>query len=325
MSIAYIFGGSGFIGTRLAGYLIQSATHDRVVSLDIADPARPVSGVDYVRCDVRQAIDVSPWPKDGASHVYNLAAVHRTPGHPDADYFATNVWGALHVASFARAIGAARTVFTSSIAVYGPTENAVDETSTPQPTSAYGKSKLMAEEIHRAVLGQDSGCQLIIVRPAVIFGPGEGGNFTRLARALSSGMFLYPGRRDTIKSCGYVGELLRAMTILPGRVNGEIVFNFCFPQRYTIEDICTAFQAVANLPAPRGTLPIALTTCLGALGDSLGKVGIKVPVNSERIAKLQHSTNIVPRVLQQLEYRFETDLPASLEKWMNEDPQGQFV
>jgi GlcNAc-P-P-Und epimerase len=324
VSIAYIFGGAGFIGTRLVGRLARSGSYSQVVSLDIAEPRRPVAGVDYVTCDVRRPIDTSTLPKADSSHVYNLAAVHRTPGHPDADYFTTNVWGALHVGAFAQKIAAMRIVFTSSIAIYGPTEHAVDETSPPNPSSAYGKSKLMAEEIHRSLVGRNADCQLVIVRPAVIFGPGEGGNFTRLARALSSGFFVYPGRRDTIKSCGYVDELLRTMTDLPNEVDGELVFNFCYPDRYTIEDICSAFKAVADLPAPRGMMPRAMTTCLGALGDGLEGLGIRVPVNSERIAKLQNSTNIVPRVLQELNWHYETDLESALGLWMREDPSGRF-
>lgn len=325
MTTAYIFGGAGFIGTRLAKALIENGGCQHVVSLDIAAPKQALDGVEYVTCDVRRPIDLDGLPASSPAHVYNLAAVHRTPGHPDADYFNTNVWGAINITRFAEAVGALRTVFTSSIAVYGPTESPIDETAEPTPTSAYGKSKLMAEAIHRTGADRLPDCQLVVVRPAVIFGPGEGGNFTRLAKALSTGLFVYPGRRDTIKSCGYVDELIRAMTALPDEVNDDLTFNFCYPERYTIEDICTAFHAVAGLGPPRGTLPGVVASCLGAAGDVVSAIGLPAPVNSQRIAKLQQSTNIIPRALQRLNYQFETDLKSSLKRWMDEDPKGRFV
>ena len=325
MTTAYIFGGAGFIGTRLAKSLVENGGYQHVVSLDIAAPKQALAGVDYVDCDVRLPISHTDLPASSPAHVYNLAAVHRTPGHPDADYFNTNVWGAINIARFAEDVGASRIVFTSSIAVYGPTEDPVDETVEPTPTSAYGKSKLMAEAIHRTSADRHDHCQLVVIRPAVIFGPGEGGNFTRLAKALSTGLFVYPGRRDTIKSCGYVDELIRAMTALPDKANDDLTFNFCYPERYTIEDICTAFHTVAGLGPPRGTLPGFAATCLGAAGDLLSAVGLPAPINSQRIAKLQQSTNIVPKALQQLNYRFETDLQSSLKRWMEEDPKGRFL
>ncbi len=81
----------------------------------------------------------------------------------------------------------------------------------PEPVSDYGRSKLLAEGIHRQWLAGEAARRLVIARPAVIFGQGEGGNFTRLAKALRKGTFVYPGRKDTIKCCGYVGEIVRSM------------------------------------------------------------------------------------------------------------------
>ena len=51
--------------------------------------------------------------------------------------------------------------------------------------------------------------QLLIVRPGVVFGKGENGNFTRLYWAIRGHKFAYPGRKDTIKACIYVKELVR--------------------------------------------------------------------------------------------------------------------
>src|SRR5690606_1211241 len=135
----------------------------------------------------------------------------RTPGHSEREYYDTNVSGALNVLDYCRRNGIANTVFTSSIAVYGPSEAERSEASDPRPESPYGASKLQAESIHKAWQLEDPVRRLVIVRPAVIFGAGEGGNFSRLARALRSRRFFYPGRRDTVKACAYVDELLASL------------------------------------------------------------------------------------------------------------------
>ena len=59
---------------------------------------------------------------DEKTVVFNFAAVHRTPGHPDYAYFETNIKGAENVCNFATAHGINHIVFTSSIAPYGASE-----------------------------------------------------------------------------------------------------------------------------------------------------------------------------------------------------------
>jgi nucleoside-diphosphate-sugar epimerase len=72
-----------------------------------------------------------------------------------------------------------RLIFASSIrAQCGPAASSVlDETDAPNPTDAYGRSKLAAEQAIRA-----SNVPFTILRPVLIYGPGVKGNLARLAR-----------------------------------------------------------------------------------------------------------------------------------------------
>lgn len=320
---AVVFGGAGFIGTHLLRDLVASGRYSAVVSCDIRDPRRPVEGVDYRYCDVREPID--PAALGAADEIYNLAAVHTTPGHEDWEYYWTNVLGATHVCAYADAVGTPVMVFTSSISVYGPCEQPKDEASVLEPNSAYGRSKFQAEEIHRAWAQAGASRKLRIVRPAVVFGPGEGGNFTRLAGLLKKRRFLYPGRKDTIKSCGYVGELVRMIDFSLARDEKELTFNFAYPERYSTEDICAAFDRVAATGMPLGVMPLPVMLAGGLAFEILGLLGYRTSVNRARVLKLVNSTNIVPQVMPALGYTYETDLEEALRRWQAAEPVGDFV
>ncbi|GAA0787841.1 NAD(P)-dependent oxidoreductase [Roseibium denhamense] len=313
MQNVIVFGGAGFIGTHLLKSLVASGRYGRLVCADIAKADTPVPGVDYKTVDVRE-----PIPEDlckGVTEIYNLAAVHRTPGHPDHAYYETNVTGAVNICDFAAAAGVSKIVFTSSIAVYGPDEAPKTEETLPTPVSAYGWSKLLAERVHQSWQKLDPSRQLVITRPAVVFGAGEKGNFTRLAGALKKGFFFYPGRKDTIKGCGYVGELVRSMQFVLNRNAPFTLYNFCYAKPYTIEQICESFAKAGGLAKPRGVVPLALLNLASLPFEVLNALGFKNGINRERIRKLVVSTNIVPQKLAEIGYEYETDLDQALVHW----------
>ena len=320
---AIIFGGAGFIGTHLATCLVASQRYKRVVSVDIGQPRANVAGVEYLHHDVRQTIDSGI--SDGSpTDIFNLAAIHVTPGHPDGDYYYTNVLGAVNVCRFANAIGCSNIVFTSSISIYGPSEAALDEEATPAPVSAYGRSKLAAEKIHLLWQSEALDRMLTIVRPAVIYGLHERGNFTRLSRLLERNSFVYPGRTDTIKSCGYVKDLVSSMMHMSNQQDGVSIYNFSFEHRYTISEICAAFSRVAAYRKPRLTIPIWFMNLAVLPFEALHSAGLKTGINRDRVRKLWFSTNILPKRLVESGFKFSYDLESSLVEWKRESALRDF-
>ena len=319
-SAILVTGASGFIGTRLVGRLHQQG--HRVIAIDLEPPRVRLVGVDYRQADVRIAL--SPELGAGVERVYNLAAVHRTPGHPAHAYYETNVLGALNVTALAEACGIETLVFTSSISVYGPSEQVMTETSPLHPTSPYGRSKRMAEQLHAAWQPRGPGRRLVIVRPGVVFGPGERGNFTYLARALSRGAFFYPGRRDTIKSGGYVDELLATLDFALTQPDTVSLFNFAYPTQSSTEDIVRAFARVSGFKGQHATLPVAPLYLAASLFELADRLGLPNPVHRERVLKLVKSTRVTPGWLQSRGYSFGTDLEQALTAWRNET-HGAFM
>jgi nucleoside-diphosphate-sugar epimerase len=314
---ATVFGGSGFIGGHLVASLAGAGAS--VVVADLQPPDDLPAGARFERVDVREPIELEPPGADLL--VFNLAAVHRTPGHPDHEYFETNVAGARNVTEFCSRSSAGSLFFTSSISVYGPTEEPRVETSPPAPTSAYGKSKLEAEGVHRAWVEEGDDRRLVVVRPAAVFGPGENGNFTRLARGLRKGFFLYPGRKDTLKACGYVDDLIGSLFFMWGAADPVVTYNYAYPEPPTLEAICEAFHEVGGLPAPRGVIP---TAPMLAVAHLLSAVGLKT-FDPERVRKLVASTNIRAEELKRRDFPYETDLRSAIVRWRDADPPGKFV
>ncbi len=249
--------------------------------------------------------------------IFNFAAVHRTPGHPDPAYFETNIRGAENVCAFAERHGIRKIVFTSSIAPYGAAEELKEETTLPMPNTPYGISKLVAEKIHQTWQAGGEGRQLTIVRPGVVFGRGENGNFTRLYWGIRGHKFMYPGRKDTIKACIYVKELVRFMLYrLEHHDSGVELYNCCYEPAYTIEHIVESMKRVTNMkvkvPFMPGWLIMTAAGIAGALGSPMG-------ICPARVRKLQISTNICGKKLSASGYRFRYTFEEALADWYKDN------
>lgn len=332
----FITGGSGFIGTHLTRLLSELYPERTVYNLDIVEPGTPLPTVkDYkpvlkegeklpskfIRCDVRKPIELSGVKVTPEDVIFNFAAVHRTPGHPDHEYFETNIRGAENVCAFAEKHGIKKIVFTSSIAPYGAAEELKEETTLPTPNTPYGISKLVAEKIHQTWQAGGADRQLTIVRPGVVFGRGENGNFTRLYWSIRGHKFMYPGRKDTIKACIYVKELVRFMLYrLEHHESGVELYNCCFEPAYTIEHIVEAMKKVTGMnvkvPYMPGWIIMTAAGIIGALGAPMG-------ICPARVKKLQISTNICGKKLANSGYKFKWTFEEALADWfVDNDRQG---
>lgn len=313
-----VFGGSGFIGSHLLRAL--AATSDQpLISIDIREPKFRSEDVTYIRQDIRDLSGFDlPEPID---RIYNLAAVHVTPGHDVHEYYETNIRGASEVTAFARRKGVNRILFTSSISVYGPGEDTKSEETPIAPESAYGWSKWLAEGIHRSWLDENPSNKLVICRPAVVFGHREGGNFTRLAKLLKKGIFVYPGRKDTIKACFYVEDLIDALFFAEAADERYVLFNGCYPDRYTLEDIVTTFRTTHFPQARTVMVPRAAVSLAAHLLRPVSTLGLGI--HPDRVTKLVKSTDVIPGWLSSKDHAPKGRLPSALERWAD-DSGGQF-
>ena len=325
-----IFGGAGFIGSHFAEYLISNDLMDEVFLVDIR-PTRPFFSFDktrvhYVELDVRKPINLGALPKD-VSLVANFAAVHREPGHDDWEYYETNLYGSENVCAWATAVGCQQMIFTSSIAPYGLSEEIKDESSLPVPVSAYGGSKLVAEKIYQCWQNADTANrQLVIVRPGVVFGPGEGGNVSRLVRAVLHRYFFYMGNQNTRKAGIYVKELCLAMWWVLQHQNTTSerlsLFNMTMNPGPTVqnyvETVCKISGTKRWIPSVPYFFLLTVASCIEIIARPLG---IKHPFSPVRIRKLVRSNNIFPGYLVKNAYPYHYTLESAFADWKQSCPE----
>lgn len=315
--VVLIIGGSGFIGTHYAKKLLSDGFD--IINVDLNPPRFTHENYTYINHDTRSLSTIEV--NKNIDLILNLAAVHTTPGHPSHEYYETNVSGANEVCEFAERYGVKEIVFTSSISVYGPDEEQKDESTELTPNSAYGYSKMLAERIHQSWLKRNEGTKLTIVRPAVVFGPGEGGNFTRLATMLRKGGFVYPGRKDTIKSCIYVEDLIHAIELARATDKRFELFNGAYPERYTLEQIIETFRSNHYPKAKTIMIPKFVVISAAKL---LGMFNfLNIGIHPDRVMKLIKSTNIYPTWLVGNHVELPGDLSSALDRW-SEATDGKF-
>lgn len=327
-----ITGGTGFIGTHLTNLILSKHPDAKVWNLDIVAPGTPNPvvknykpavregeklGSSFVECDIRKPIGELPFTPSPDDVILNFAAVHRTPGHEDKEYFETNIRGAENVCEFAEKYGINNMVFTSSIAPYGASEELKTEETLPTPNTAYGISKLVAEKIHLAWLKGGEGRKLTIVRPGVVFGRGENGNFSRLYWGIRKHTFAYPGRKDTIKACIYVKELVRfILWNVEERESAFDIYNCTYEPAFTIEEIVKAMKHVTGLtqavPYIPNSIIMPMAACAKMIGSPMG-------ICPARVKKLQISTNICGKKMASSGYQFKYTFEEALDDWFSDN------
>lgn len=188
-----VTGGTGFVGTAVLCKLAEDGTHPIRAAVRKSNAAVP-GGVEKVIVEALTAN--TDWTAALATVnavVHCAARVHimdDTAQNPLDEFRRVNVHGTLALARQAAAAGVQRFIFISSIKVNGEmTELGAPFTAddVPLPIDPYGVSKLEAEQGLRE-LEAETGMEVVIIRPPLIYGPGVKANFSAMMRWLARGI-----------------------------------------------------------------------------------------------------------------------------------------
>lgn len=312
-----VTGGSGFVGTHLLKALLKTPTVERIVVLDIVGPQVSDPRIVYIPCDLRTPIRADVKSFADISTCFHLAAVCKEPGFPWDEYYRTNDLGTRNLLQFLAEANIFNLIFTSTTMVFQAGEERHAEESLAAPDTAYGASKLLAEVHADAWRAADIRRRLRIVRPGVVFGLGEGANFTRLYRAIRNRLFVYVGRKDTIKGCVYVKDLVRLLCILASDTLERITYHAVYPDPHTIESICASFCRVYGLRRMIPVVPYRLALSAAYGFELMGQLGLRSSIHHRRIEKLYRSTNASAEPARLLGLPWH-DLDAAIDDWRDE-------
>lgn len=257
---ALVTGGTGFVGSHLIDALLERG--DDVTAL-VRSPARARrlegTGVRLVHGDLFDlaALHAAAHAQDVVYHVAGLVAAR-----DEAEFLRANREGTANLLEAATAGGAGRFVLVSSLAAGGPAARGSplrgDEP--PRPVTAYGRSKLAAEDVVRR-----GTLPWVILRPPLVYGPRDT-EVLKLFKLARTGVAPVFGRGEQELSAVFGPDLAHALT-LAGRLPGVVgrVYLACHPELFTSATFARAVgQAlgirVRILPVPeivgRGLLAV---------------------------------------------------------------------
>lgn len=313
MTQILVTGANGFVGRALCRALTQGG---HAVTGVVRHAGGCMSGVrEWVEGSWDFMGLEQAWP-DGLNPecVIHLAArvhvMNDDATHPDAAFRATNVDGALRVAEAAFRSGARRFVFVSSIKAVAEVDTGrpLNEDDVPMPQDAYGRSKLAAE---RALVryGRDTGMEIVIVRPPLVYGPEVRANFLRLMDAIWSGVPLplasIRARRSLIYVENLADALMRCATA-PRAANQ--CFHVADGDHPTVAGLARSIGKHLQKPARLLPLPLICVRLAGRLTN-------RSPQVDRLIGSLQVDTNRIRTVLDWLPPDSLDDGLAATARW----------
>ncbi|MCS6987498.1 MAG: NAD(P)-dependent oxidoreductase [Sphingomonadaceae bacterium] len=286
--VTAVIGGSGFVGRAVMRQLAERG--EPAVNVDVVPPGPEVPGP-YRHADITRP-DTLPAALMDAHHVLLLAAEWRDNVRPRSRYREVNVDGVANVIAACREIGIRRLVFVSSCSVYGPTPGEVDEDFAGRPINPYGESKAEGERLLRSWAAAEPDVALVIVRPTVIFGPGNRGNVWNLANQVVNGPFLMIGDGGNRKSMAYVENVAAFLLFVRGLDPGVHVFNYADKPDMSMNELVAFIRAETGLrPRTDLRLPRSAALAAGRLFDAASRVlGREFGITSERIFKFCANT-----------------------------------
>jgi len=188
-----VTGATGFVGNALISTLASGKKHVVRACVRRADVVLPTNVEAAMIADLSVETD---W-HEALGHidavVHAAARVHvmdETSSDPLSEFRRVNVAGTLNLARQAAAAGVRRFIFVSSIKVNGERTTpgrpyTADDV--PQPQDPYGVSKHEAEQ-GLLSLAQETGMEVVIIRPVLVYGPGVKANFQSMMRWLDKGV-----------------------------------------------------------------------------------------------------------------------------------------
>lgn len=264
-----VTGASGFVGQSLISRLINDNLEVRACvrtgCIPFPEAVEVVDGYNLsANTDWHDVLE-------GVGAVIHLAArVHVMKdkiAEPLTEFRKVNVEGTLNLAQQAAMAGVKRFIFISSIKVNGEhTENGkpFTENDAQNPQDAYGISKFEAEQ-GLLKIAQQTGMEIVIIRPPLVYGPGVKANFASMMKAIKRKMPLPLGAIHNKRSFVYVENLVSLIVCCINHANAaNQTFLVSDDQDLSTTELLRGCALALNvnawfLPVPKKIIEVAAT------------------------------------------------------------------
>jgi len=281
-----ITGASGFVGY----HLIEEALHN---NLDVYVAVRKSSSIDHLKdCNIQYTYpdlgSLLSLKKDFTENQYDyiIHAAGATRARSQKEYDFVNAEYTYNIAAAAKSvdINLKGFVFISSLAAIGPLPNlngVITEETSPNPLTAYGKSKLLAEEKLKSI----GSLQYTILRPTAVYGPRDTGIYL-FFKQLKKGIEPYIGHEAQKLSFIYVKDLAKA-AIKALYICDNKTYNLSDGSFYDKYELGSIAKNVLNLRTVKFHLPVNLVKIIAAITEKAGSLSNKaVILNMDKLKEL---------------------------------------
>ncbi|UXY54478.1 UDP-glucose 4-epimerase family protein [Pseudomonas tohonis] len=263
MKRCLVTGASGFVGRALVkSLMLMGRYHVRAAVRRFSPDLSGLCTDSYIIGEINQSTDWQGALESIDVVVHCAARVHVMSGDKADDFFdEVNFLGSLKLARQAASSGVRRFIFISSIKVNGECtafDEAFSNISIPAPSDAYARSKFRAE-LGLQEISNETGMEVVIIRPPLVYGPGVGANFLTMIRWLQRGFPLPLGGVDNRRSLVYIGNLTNLIVrCLDHPAAGGKIFLVSDDEDMSTSVLLCRLGLALGKPARLVSMPVAL-------------------------------------------------------------------
>jgi nucleoside-diphosphate-sugar epimerase len=315
-----VTGANGFIASHLLPHL---ATSGRKLTLALrTNQARysPPGANVVVVGDIGGQPDWSEALRGVTTIIHLAGRAHRASESLEvatSHFEWTNIRGTTALAQAAVAHGVSRFLYLSTIGVLGNLTHGIpfDDDSEPNPGTPYSRSKLEAERVLQRIFRGD-GRSLVILRPALVCGPGAPGNLARLTRLVATAPVLpfgaIPNRRNLLSINGLVTAIAAVVDVWDRRTVSETCVLADAQSVSTTEIVRAILRGLDRRTLMVSISPRLLTTAASVVGR--GTLAMQLCGDLEVVTK---------RITDAFPWRPKTNTEQQLEDMARAALQGQ--
>jgi dihydroflavonol-4-reductase len=267
---ALVTGGTGFVGSHLVEALRRSSVEVTILARSPSKAAGlAAQGVQVVTGDLHDAAGVER-AVQGQDVIYHVAGV--VAAADEAEFLRANRDGTRHLLAAAERRGSARFVLVSSLAACGPAPRGTPLSGgePPRPVTAYGRSKLAAEELVRG-----SALPWSIIRPPIVYGPRDREvlKVFRLARLGIAPVFGDGTQELSAVHAADLATALMAVATRPTTVGRT--YHACHPEVFTSAELGRAVGAAMGRSVVTVRVPPGVGRALLSVTEAAARLSRK--------------------------------------------------